>query len=333
MIHSLCCIELALGLTFEHEVDLEHSLEARGSLPKRDLRREPLFLFIGVMSTLEASERRENIRLTWGSSAKHPPSVDYSFFLEAEDEQASKEEQLKYNDLIYVDTQSDYRTSVIKTYKILEYSHIHLDCRFILKADDDTFVNVMPLVQELQQMCRHHDCRRAKLYIGQMNQSGAIKALHMPDGQPSQYYNAPYHTRTGLEYYPHYMVGGGYIVTQDIAAGLVAVNSFVGLKVFHLEDANFGFWLSPLDVHYVNHPQFSVLGQPSTVREVSVNGSSTLRLRDDLAATNHLCSETPWLLLHKAIREEIQLIWNLSQSCGGMPPKAAEDTSFHHHQM
>ncbi|KAK9839945.1 hypothetical protein WJX74_000916 [Apatococcus lobatus] len=278
IISCVCLSDLVSGLSFEHEITTEHFLEARGSLPKRDVRRDPLFLLIGLMSTLEATERRETIRHTWGSIARHPPSVDYKFFLEAEDEQASKEEQSAFNDLTYVDTQSDYRTSVIKTYKIMEYSYIHLDCRFILKADDDTYINVIPLVQELQQMCRHQDCRHAKLYIGQMNQAGAIRALHMPDGQPSQYYNAPYHARTGLEYYPHYMVGGGYIVTQDIAAGLVAVNSFVGLKVFHLEDANFGFWLSPLNVHYVNHPQFSVLGQPSTVREVYANGSSVLRV-------------------------------------------------------
>ncbi|KAK9839335.1 hypothetical protein WJX84_007519 [Apatococcus fuscideae] len=169
--------------------------------------------------------------------------------------------------------------------------------------------------KELRQLCQHKDCRHERLYVGQMNKAGAIKALHMPDGKPSQYFNAPYYNRTGLEYYPHYMVGGGYLVTQDIVAGLVAINSFVGLKVFHLEDANFGFWLSPLDVHYVWHPQFSVLGQPSTEQELLSDGSSKLRLRHDLMASNDLCSQTPWLLLHKANAEEIAFMWDLLQAC------------------
>ena len=302
-------------MSFENEVEAEHSLTARGSLPKRDLRREPLFLFIGLMSTLEARERRDTIRRTWATLARQPPTVDYQFFLEGGDEEAAAQEQKQFQDLIFVQQRSSYRTAVIKTYFILEFTHIHLDCRFILKADDDTFVNVKPLVRQLQSLCNHEDCRHAKLYIGQMNKSGVIKALHMPNGKPSQYYNEPYYNRTGLEYYPNYMVGGGYIVTQDIAAGLVAMNSFVGLKVFHLEDANFGFWLSTLEVHYVDHPQFSVLGQPSTEREQHANGSSTLRLRSDLTEMNDFCSETPWLILHKAIREETHYIWNLSQSC------------------
>ncbi len=308
-------VKAALSVSFVNEVEAEHSLKARGSLPKRDLRREPLFLFIGLMSTLEARERRDTIRRTWGTTARQPPNVDYHFFLESGDQQGSEQEQEQFKDLVFVEHKSNYRTAVIKTYFILEFTHIHLDCRFILKADDDTFVNVKPLIQELQNMCHHEDCRHAKLYIGQMNKAGVIKALHTPNGQPSQYYNEPYFNRTGLEYYPNYMVGGGYIVTQDIAAGLVAMNNFVGLKVFHLEDANFGFWLSTLDVHYVDHPQFSVLGQPSTEREAHANGSSTLRLRPDLIAMNDFCSQNPWLILHKTIRDETHFIWSLTQSC------------------
>ena len=46
--------------------------------------------------------------------------------------------------------------------------------RFILKTDDDAFVNVPAFVQQLRLLCESPDCRRERLYMGKQCRRGKV---------------------------------------------------------------------------------------------------------------------------------------------------------------
>lgn len=80
--------------------------------------------------------------------------------------------------------------------------------------------------------------------------------------------NIEFYNHTGLEKYPNYMMGGGYIVSGDVAAALVSLHEEVGLKFTPIEDATFGFWLSAMDLRQVDHPKIYAWGTPCCFRRI-----------------------------------------------------------------
>ena len=55
--------------------------------------------------------------------------------------------------------------------------------------------------------------------------------------------NIVFYNHTGLKTYPNYMMGGGYVVSGDVATTLMNVNHKMKLKFTPIEDATMGFWL------------------------------------------------------------------------------------------
>ena len=58
--------------------------------------------------------------------------------------------------------------------------------------------------------------------------------------------NLVFHNHTGLKQYPNYMMGGGYIVSGDVAEMLMNINQRMKLKFTPIEDATMGFWLAAM---------------------------------------------------------------------------------------
>ena len=76
--------------------------------------------------------------------------------------------------------------------QVLEYAATTYDAAFVLKTDDDAFINVAPLVAQLRAMCEHKDCRRERLYMGKMAQHSEVLL------QPGhKWNNAAFHNHTG----------------------------------------------------------------------------------------------------------------------------------------
>ena len=67
---------------------------------------------------------------------------------------------------------------------------------------------------------------------------------------------------TGLKTYPNYMMGGGYIVSGDVASSLVNINRKMQLKFTPIEDATVGFWLMSMDLRHIDHPKFYTWAAP-----------------------------------------------------------------------
>ena len=58
--------------------------------------------------------------------------------------------------------------------------------------------------------------------------------------------NIVFYNHTGLKQYPNYMMGGGYLVSGDVAQTLMNVNRKMRLKFTPIEDATMGFWLAAM---------------------------------------------------------------------------------------
>jgi len=54
--------------------------------------------------------------------------------------------------------------------QVMAYAVMHYDVSFVLKTDDDAFINVPPLVQQLRALCETEHCRHERLYVGMMGQ-------------------------------------------------------------------------------------------------------------------------------------------------------------------
>lgn len=52
--------------------------------------------------------------------------------------------------------------------QVLEYAAMHYDAAFVLKTDDDAFVNVGPLMQQLRAVCEDPECRGERIYMGRV---------------------------------------------------------------------------------------------------------------------------------------------------------------------
>lgn len=49
------------------------------------------------------------------------------------------------------------------------------DVRFILKADDDAFINVPALVRELKAQCQTPGCRKERIYFGKEIRNNVVR--------------------------------------------------------------------------------------------------------------------------------------------------------------
>lgn len=76
--------------------------------------------------------------------------------------------------------------------QVLEYGVKNYDVKFILKTDDDAFINVQPIIQQLQTLCESKDCTKERLYMGKMAKHSEVLL------QPGhKWNNAVFYNHTG----------------------------------------------------------------------------------------------------------------------------------------
>ena len=126
---------------------------------------DDVFLLIYVYSPFDNGKRRNVIRKTWGDVAQYDVGVRLVFFvgspppnIASEGNRADAQTRLhlesnQYGDIVQVDFVDSYRNLSYKSVAALKW--ITNSCRraqFVLKADDDIFVNVFKLLQYLNTM-------------------------------------------------------------------------------------------------------------------------------------------------------------------------------------
>ena len=175
--------ESLLSSLDEHSkhVEVDTTPLERSPRCKRDV-----FLIMLVVSSPDGFVRRNAIRATWGQSYMRsnykvtdsikvskkdvylPEDVVKTVFLigsspNKEITDLVETEATVYGDIVIGGLHEHYRNLTMKTRLGLKWAYYHCKAKYILKTDDDVFVNPLPLVQWLRTQ------KRVKFYSGWCN--------------------------------------------------------------------------------------------------------------------------------------------------------------------
>ncbi|XP_059813504.1 beta-1,3-galactosyltransferase 4-like [Hypanus sabinus] len=207
----------------------------------------PVFLVTLVASSPGHRHQRQAIRDSWGSLAEAAGRRVRTLFalgLPATPREARllEAEAQRHGDLVQGLFTDTYLNLTLKTLMVLDWVREHCpDARFVLKADDDVFVNVRALVTHLAALSppesepeghpRSRSVAEPDLYLGRIHAS--VRVERDPD---SPYYvpEAAYPAPT----YPRYCSGTAYVLSRGAAAKVLAAAH--RLPLVRVEDAFIG---------------------------------------------------------------------------------------------
>ncbi|VVC41849.1 Glycosyl transferase, family 31 [Cinara cedri] len=181
-------------------------------------------LLVLILSAVKNQIRRDAIRETW---AQAYGDVKILFVLSKD--QYLNAEKLIHSDILEVNIPDEYR---LLSHKLLESfnSVRNIDFDYLLKCDDDTFVDVTKVINELETAPKN------KFYWGYFDGNAHIKRA----GKWKE-------TEWILcDKYLPYALGGGYVLSKDLI--IYMVNNKDYLSFFISEDVSVGVWLAPLNI-------------------------------------------------------------------------------------
>ncbi|XP_066272629.1 beta-1,3-galactosyltransferase 1-like [Branchiostoma lanceolatum] len=211
-----------------------------------------LFLVAMVTSRHAHFEARAAIRETWGSATSivgHKLST--LFVIGRTDDPTLQrtliEESRKYGDLVQMDSYESYENLTLKTISALKWTSMNCrQARFVMKTDDDMFVNYPRLVRTLA------DYRQS---AGQLNlMLGCVVSWAFPERTPGKkwYMDAEIFPRW---LYPPYCIGAGYAMSSDVAHKLYMTS--LEVPIVQIEDVYLGICAEKAGIKPQNHPEFS----------------------------------------------------------------------------
>lgn len=142
--------------------------------------------------------------------------------------------------LVFPTVRDSLQALTHRTLVSFRYAYKWLDFEYILKCDDDTFVDVRRVATELQ-------LRSSKkpLYWGYMRGGGAVLSL----GTYSET-----HWEICDSYVP-YALGGAYVISREVV-GVLEVNAR-HLRLYKCEDVSVGAWLAPYNIELKHDARFN----------------------------------------------------------------------------
>ena len=191
-------------------------------------------LLIMVTTRPDDFERRSNIRSTWGGTWHQRTDLPlwktiFQLGLSNNYQVWNKtvDEAVKHRDMIFGNFTDNFFKLPVKVIMGFEWATRYCNFDFLLKADDDVFVNIPNVFKFLSEP----DIPRHKLYAGNVHfQTEAIRFRH-----PKYYVNI-------LEYpyrkYPRFTSGGGMVFSRDVVAGMVNIHN--NSNYFKLDDVYIG---------------------------------------------------------------------------------------------
>ncbi len=189
---------------------------------------EPPVLLIFVISAAENREQRQTIRESWGSVAKQRLSRTRVIYVvgipqsHALENPGIMEESLAHGDILQINALDTYNNLSVKSVAMLKW--VTLFCpnvKFVVKTDDDTFVNSPLLVSDLSNIVHER-------FI-----MGDIIAGAQPIRDKKSKYFTPKSVYSG-QTYPNYVSGAAYVISGDIIPSLFEAAKKTSL--FWLED-------------------------------------------------------------------------------------------------
>ncbi|KAL9970181.1 hypothetical protein ACROYT_G022514 [Oculina patagonica] len=187
---------------------------------------EKLFLLIMVFTAPANFDRRNIIRKTWASDPSLKARWKTMFLLgqavgDSTEKKYLEDEGLKYGDFIRGTQNENYYNLTLKTQMGVEWAAKYCDFQFLLKADDDVFVNPYRLMEYLG----NSDTPKTELYLGRVASSGIVHRRGKYAVSVEEYNG----TR-----YPAFCNGPAYLLSWDLVNKLVDL--FDVKKPLKLED-------------------------------------------------------------------------------------------------
>lgn len=171
-----------------------------------------LQVFIAVTSAPSHREARMAVRQTWGHFQQRS-DVAIAFILgttnNPEMEKSLAAESAMYNDLIRGRFVDSYNNLTLKTISTLEWVDNYCsEVKFILKTDDDMFINVNKLMAFIT---KHADVKRT--IFGRL-----AKKWKPIRNKKSKYYVSPQQYKRVV--FPDFTTGPAYLMSQDVVHDL-----------------------------------------------------------------------------------------------------------------
>ena len=221
-----------------------------------------------VHSAPSNGPKRDNIRATWGNPGLHPVGTTLLVFIvgQADDpgtQRQLEEEQRRYGDIVQGDFVDAYKNLTLKAIFSLKWIVNHCkNAEFMLKADDDAFVNIFEWMRVAQTTVTS-DYRRFIM-------CPLWKADSMPilrDPAKCMKWCVKYTEFPGRSYFPQYCAGLAVLMTRDIVVEMY--RTAVKTPFFWIDDVFLtGIVSAKLKaVHYVDMMSYFSLKEA----EVSAN--------------------------------------------------------------
>lgn len=192
------------------------------------------FLLVLVLTGVKGVARREAVRNTWIKETRTlQPKVDMRFVIGIDGLQGSdllllQSEQRQFKDLLLLpDVLDVYHNLTLKVRNAYVWIAQNAKFSYVLKTDDDTFIAVAPLLEELSMRSQPQ-----RLYWGYMHTNYPV----LKDQR-----NAELNWFLCRTYIP-YASGAGYILSSDAIQAIA--NNVDMLQIYENEDVSVSAWLS-----------------------------------------------------------------------------------------
>ncbi|XP_025202274.1 beta-1,3-galactosyltransferase 6-like [Melanaphis sacchari] len=181
-------------------------------------------LLVLIVSAVKNRNHRDAIRETWAEKKE-----DVKIFFVVSKDESINAEKLVHEDILEVDEKDEYR---MLTHKIIaSFSSVYnLNFDYLLKCDDDSFVNLPLIVNELEHMPKN------RFYWGYFSGDANVKKRGLL--KETEW--------VACDKYLPYALGGGYVLTKDLIIFIVKNRDY--LSLFVSEDVSVGAWLSLLNI-------------------------------------------------------------------------------------
>ncbi|OCT67059.1 hypothetical protein XELAEV_18038341mg [Xenopus laevis] len=184
-----------------------------------------VFLLMVVFSSPENKTRREKIRYTWGNMTNYKDLVVVRVFalgrpLSEETQSELLNESQVHKDIVEACFLDAYENRTLKVIMSMEWIVTFCpNARFILKVDQEAFVNMESLIDYLRYMLTS-ETRSEDVYVGRVIHQGVPeRESRSPDFVPiSSYPDA---------LYPDYCSGTALVFSQDVARKVYLVSKEV----------------------------------------------------------------------------------------------------------
>ena len=203
-------------------------------------------LVVVVLSTVHGKDRRDAIRQTWMRGHQDiKPRVMVKFVigtlsLPPSDLEALMAEEHTHHDLLFLSSLNEsYQNLTRKVLYTFQWADEHLKYSYLLKCDDDSYVHLDTMTQELARRTSKHSLYWG-YFTGRQNPKSSGKWAE------NKWFLC--------DHYLPYAMGGGYVISSDLIHR-VAVNAD-GIQLYNSEDVSVGVWLSSFDAERKHDVRF-----------------------------------------------------------------------------